>query len=174
MDLEKLWKEKLEGRAWQVKDEFLSLLEFMQAQGIESVLEIGCYKGGTALGFVEIGCNVTTVDIERQPEVSKIEAFNSNNFCFIYRDEIVQGLTGEFDMLFIDGDHSYEACKKDYEEFSPYVKKGGLIVFHDILDNELHRNQGCEVWKVWDEVRNEDSFEFITDKTWGGTGVMFK
>lgn len=35
-------------------------------------------------------------------------------------------------LLFIDGDHSYEASKLDFELWSPHVAVGGVIVFHDI------------------------------------------
>ena len=40
----------------------------------------------------------------------------------------------EFDkinVLFIDGDHSIEGCKLDFELFSPKVTIGGYIAFHD-------------------------------------------
>ena len=32
----------------------------------------------------------------------------------------------------IDGDHSYEGCKADYEKYEPHVKDGGLIILHDV------------------------------------------
>ncbi len=35
-------------------------------------------------------------------------------------------------LLFIDGDHSYEASKMDYARWSPFVAPGGMIAFHDI------------------------------------------
>jgi len=35
------------------------------------------------------------------------------------------------DLLFIDGDHSFEGCSRDYELFGDYVKAGGLLIFHD-------------------------------------------
>ena len=38
---------------------------------------------------------------------------------------------GEIDLLFIDGGHSYDTVKSDYERFSPFVKKGGVIICHD-------------------------------------------
>ena len=38
----------------------------------------------------------------------------------------------ELDFLFIDGDHSYAGVKQDFEKYSGYVKRGGLIAFHDI------------------------------------------
>jgi predicted O-methyltransferase YrrM len=37
------------------------------------------------------------------------------------------------DMLFIDGDHSYEGVKQDWELFAPFVTRFGLVVFHDTL-----------------------------------------
>ncbi len=35
------------------------------------------------------------------------------------------------DFLFIDGDHSYESCKKDWELYSPLLKQGAIVTFHD-------------------------------------------
>jgi len=35
------------------------------------------------------------------------------------------------DLLFIDGDHSYEGVKMDWEMYSPLVRSGGLVAFHD-------------------------------------------
>jgi len=35
------------------------------------------------------------------------------------------------DFLFIDGDHGYESVKNDFERFSPFVKKGRFVAFHD-------------------------------------------
>lgn len=38
---------------------------------------------------------------------------------------------GSIDLIFIDGDHSYEACQADIVAWAPYVKRGGVIAFHD-------------------------------------------
>jgi predicted O-methyltransferase YrrM len=38
---------------------------------------------------------------------------------------------GTIDFIFIDGDHSYAACKADIEAWAPFVKRGGVIAFHD-------------------------------------------
>ncbi len=35
------------------------------------------------------------------------------------------------DLLFIDGDHSYEGVKRDWELFSPHVSSFGIVIFHD-------------------------------------------
>lgn len=37
------------------------------------------------------------------------------------------------DFLFIDGDHSYEGVKADFEQYGSLVRQGGLIGFHDIM-----------------------------------------
>jgi predicted O-methyltransferase YrrM len=39
------------------------------------------------------------------------------------------------DLLFIDGDHSEEATKSDIIAWLPYIKQGGIIVFHDFTSN---------------------------------------
>jgi len=38
---------------------------------------------------------------------------------------------GTIDFIFIDGDHSYNACKADIAAWTPFVKRGGVIAFHD-------------------------------------------
>ena len=35
-------------------------------------------------------------------------------------------------LLFIDGDHSYEESRKDFELWSPFVVAGGIVAFHDV------------------------------------------
>jgi predicted O-methyltransferase YrrM len=41
------------------------------------------------------------------------------------------GKVGPIDFLFIDGDHSIEGCRYDFETFAPAVKPAGLVAFHD-------------------------------------------
>lgn len=35
------------------------------------------------------------------------------------------------DLLFIDGDHTYAGCKADIDAWTPHVKVGGRVAFHD-------------------------------------------
>lgn len=37
----------------------------------------------------------------------------------------------ELNALYIDGGHFYECCKTDFNRFSPFIKIGGIIIFHD-------------------------------------------
>ncbi len=45
--------------------------------------------------------------------------------------EAVRGWGRPIDLLFIDGDHSYEGVRRDWELFSPFVAPHGVVVFHD-------------------------------------------
>jgi predicted O-methyltransferase YrrM len=178
--LEDLWNNKLEGKAWQIKDEFISLLSFIQDNGIKNILEIGAYKGGSALGFLEIGCNVTSIDIVKQPEIKDLEEKYTYNYRFFIREEktsqIIEEIspTGGYDLLWIDGDHSYEWCMKDFNEFKRFVRQGGYVAFHDIVNSKLHEEQECEVWRAVDEIAKKypTRLDFITDGTWGGISLI--
>lgn len=38
---------------------------------------------------------------------------------------------GQADLVFIDGDHRYEACRRDIEGYAPLVRPGGILAGHD-------------------------------------------
>jgi predicted O-methyltransferase YrrM len=38
------------------------------------------------------------------------------------------------ELLFVDGDHSYEGARADYDRWSPLVRPGGHLLFHDAVD----------------------------------------
>lgn len=45
--------------------------------------------------------------------------------------QTLEAKRGQIDFIFIDGDHSYDACKADIAAWTPFVKRGGVIAFHD-------------------------------------------
>jgi len=80
----------------------------------------------------------------------------------------------QLDLLFIDGNHTFEGVKTDYEMYSPLVKKGGLIVFHDIKQPERYNIEGCFVSKFY-ETLSAPKTEFLDPLVeWGGLGVIRK
>jgi cephalosporin hydroxylase len=82
-----------------------------------------------------------------------------------------------FDFLFIDGDHTYEGVKQDFEMYSPFVKKNGIICFHDINDTKRHRDRNVFVGKFWNEIKdspNYDAVEFNSNLDWAGIGLLVK
>jgi hypothetical protein len=57
------------------------------------------------------------------------------------------------EVLFIDGDHSYEGTMKNYEAWEPHITKGAVVLLHD--NNELHPG----VMKAVKELNNRDCLE---------------
>lgn len=64
----------------------------------------------------------------------------------------------EVNALFIDGDHFYEGVKNDWDKFSPFVKKGGAVMFHDYSDNQPWY---CDV-KEFVDKEVKPKYEIIT------------
>ena len=54
-------------------------------------------------------------------------------------EEAARGWPGNpVDLVFIDGDHSAEAARLDWEMWSPHVPSGGHVVFHDARLGKTH------------------------------------
>jgi len=78
------------------------------------------------------------------------------------------------DFLFIDGDHTYEGVKRDFNMYSSLVKEGGIIALHDIVEHPPET--GCKVNKFWNEIKYDYEYsEIIEDikQNWAGIGVIY-
>lgn len=82
---------------------------------------------------------------------------------------------GRFDAILIDGDHTYEGVKRDWEL---YRSMGSLIAFHDIVGHgeseSVHGNR-VEVPKLWAEIKAQGykTCEFIASGSKMGIGCVF-
>src|SRR5689334_2239607 len=56
------------------------------------------------------------------------------------------------ELLFIDGDHSYEGAKADYERWGAFVRPGGHLLFHDAVDRGGYGNHYPGVARAVSEV----------------------
>ena len=50
-------------------------------------------------------------------------------------------IKGEIDFLFIDGSHTFESARADYESWKEKIRVGGILTIHDIYDSELEGGQ---------------------------------
>jgi len=111
-------------------------MEYLIQLKPQKIMEIGNACGGTTLVWQALAPTVISIDIE--PLEGHIPPNYFPNVKFVIGDshqiETLEYVKQEFapvDFLFIDGDHCTEGVKQDYEMYSPLVRTGGLVGFHD-------------------------------------------
>lgn len=149
--------------------------------GPTSVLEIGAWDGGTLKEWMAAGPDVVVViDAElRKQDLWYAWAYVAGTELIpvagrSQEPEVIRAAASyaPFDWVFIDADHQYEAAKADWENYSPMVKPGGAVAFHDIRDYD-HGDLG----RLWAEVKSSrrslEILDLATAEPWGGIGVVW-
>ena len=119
----------------QVKEEISDFLNLLKKHDVKNLLQIGLgHWASTHYVLSLLLENITTIEYD----VTHVERYmpeSSFGFESIITGDSLQvhkKLEDEsFDAVFIDGNHSYEYVKKDLENYSKKVKKGGIIAMHD-------------------------------------------
>ena len=172
----------------QIRSEFLELAKLVKEQNCRHILEIGTYRGGTLFVFSQLaapGATVISLDFHftflgkvygalQKPLLRKF--VRNGKSLFLLREDSHQPATlatirhilqgHELDFLFIDGDHTYEGVREDFNMYSPLVRDGGLIAFHDIAQSGGSR----EVYRLWEELKPKYDYEEFIHHT--GSGAM--
>ena len=183
-------------KALQVREEIVQLVDLVRQRRLNIVVEIGTHGGGSLFLFSMIASdNATIVSIDLpagdfgggyqkdRARIYRAFAARKQSLHLLTGDSHSSGMVDrlkqilkgrKIDFLFIDGDHTYRGVKKDYLEYSKFVKKGGIIAFHDIVEHPPQTR--CHVHRYWTEIKEKLShLEIIKDREqgWGGIGVIY-
>lgn len=138
------------------------------------IVEIGCDAGGMLWLWRKLGYKVLGVTLVNGP-YSSPEPFESHGADTIIGDshnpavytKVKQWLDGrKADLIFIDGDHTYQGVALDFDMYSPWAQ---AVAFHDIVPHEGHPDVG--VWKLWQEIGAGQEFVKFGSKD-GGIGLI--
>lgn len=178
----------------QVRDELAQLVKIVSERRPTSVLEIGTAQGGTLWLWCRVAdprATIVSIDLRHGQfgggyhwaKIPLYKSFAQNGQALRLirgdshapetRSRVKRQLPRTVDFLFIDGDHSYEGVKQDFEMYSPLVAKGGIIAFHDILPHATQRD--CQVHRFWNELKRDcEHQEIVADpkQGWAGIGVI--
>jgi predicted O-methyltransferase YrrM len=142
----------------------MELLEEFKRLGPSSVMEIGSEYGGTLYHWIN--------NVQTGSRIVSVDRIGGNSYLWrewaakagvdlkviIGRSDAqstiddVRAFCPTLDFLFIDGDHSYAGGRLDFELYVPLVRRGGLVIFHDILS--CHEAPNIEIWKLWNDIRH--------------------
>jgi|SRR5581483_11101602 len=182
-------------RPLQVRSEIHRLAEIVADLKPKNLLEIGTCRGGTLCILSRLASpdgNIISLDLPNGEFGGGYKWFHIPIFkAFPYAKQKLHLLRGDshsaemanavrkilgeekLDLLFIDGDHTYEGVKKDFEDYSKLVRRGGIIALHDIVQ---HPSDHCDVSRLWQELKTIYSHEEIVEshnQNWAGIGVLY-
>lgn len=183
-------------RPQQIKEELLQLASIVQQRRPRFILEIGTCNGGSLFVISRLAhpdSTIISVDLPggtfggRFPSYhvpilkclplagQTLHLLEANSHDAGTKERICSLLTGnKLDLLYIDGDHTYDGVKRDFEMYAPLVQKGGVVIFHDIVHHR--RELGCEVELFWNEIKCKYTHQEIIHNPqagWAGIGILY-
>ncbi len=155
-------------------------------------LEIGTLHGGSAL-IVNAAMNALNSDgkivcLDPKPQISP-----ENLEILKPRATVITGYSpqdlgkaqdmagGPFDLVLIDGDHTYDGLMRDANGVLPYVADGAYLLFHDSLFSEVSRglndfaNRHANILTDFGTMTREVTYQEREDGAkiqWGGIRMM--
>jgi len=169
----------------QKRSEILALAQEVAQLKPRTILEIGTARAGTLLIWSGLASHrVVTCDLFHSPaqrpllealpprgSSCQVSLLTGDSHTSEFKQRVASALGGDkVDFLFIDGDHTEVGVERDYEDYKEFVRPGGLIAFHDIVEKQaIPTNQ---VYPFWERVKQScDYTEFIDDREQTGFGI---
>ena len=175
----------------QLENEIVPFLDFVKKRQPKVVCEIGTAEGGTnfllsnTIKSVQhiIGMDLYVHNRAKLKYFSKPKLrqsfFDGNSHSNNISEQVKSVLKGELiDLLFIDGDHTYNGVKQDFECYRPYIAQGGLVAFHDIIpDFKTSKGTETDRWAgdvpvFWKQIKTQFKYkEFVENYDQDGLGI---
>ena len=169
----------------QVESELVTVAKKIHKINPERILEIGVRRCGWLYPILGVTFNATKYlgvdnDKKLEPLRTKIltDLRQTHRFVEVLDADSQNPLTVDkvkeyfenapIDVLHIDGGHNYEEVMRDWKNYSPLVKKGGLILIHDIY------NPDGDVGRFWSDVKLGRKNWEETSKSRYGVGILYK
>jgi len=163
-------------------DELAHLVADVRALNPRIIVEIGTHRGGTLYLWSRLAqpkATLISIDLRGGAFGGGYSAFRIPFYKRFSRDgqklhliradshapstlHMAKQLLNDqpIDLLFVDGDHTYDGVKKDWEMYSPLVRPSGLIVFHDVAGDYADTH----VKSFWDTLKiNYACREYISN-----------
>lgn len=172
-------------RTVQYRSEIMRLARAVADLKPRTILEIGTFQGGTLFIWAHlanrlaVSCDLADMRYSGQlyrrfpPPGSdcRIELLSGDSHTQAFYQRVVRELGGEkVDFLFIDGDHTESGVTIDYQLYKGLVRPGGIIAFHDIVENQpVACNQ---VFGLWEKLKRLAQVEeYVNDPAQCGCGI---
>lgn len=154
-------------------DELAAAVARVMAVQPQIIVEIGCDAGGTLYAWRQITAEVYGITLlDNSIPTGGIGApcdphgatlIRGDSHDPATRAQLVAALHGRpVDVLVVDGDHSYAGAKADLDDYGPLVRDGGLVLFHDVVND---RDPRVDLTRLWAELTADGRGETITSRT---------
>jgi predicted O-methyltransferase YrrM len=138
-----------------------------------AVAEIGRFKGGSTLLLASAlpdGAELWSYDLHvalradlSGPQLDSELTAALNRYGLSDRVHLVVGDSRVVEppprapvLVFVDGDHTYEGARADYERWSRVVAPGGHLLFHDAVDSGGYGNTYPGIARLVEEIERDD------------------
>ena len=130
---------------WNSEDEVGKFLaSLVRMSKYHTILEIGVFEGETAQHLIKAlpkGGQYVGIDInDYRTDATKLymkEGGKSIDFILgNSHNELSKLPSNHFDLIFVDGDHSWESILPEFKLVEKLVSRGGVIVYHDTIHLE--------------------------------------